>query len=202
MAVDSSGHTFWKRATGSEGATTTWTSIFDASEICMWLILAYRGCDTGASVINAQGTPEDSASGTAKDGPTLTPTVNDCAIVTFFTADPGVDPLTFTPDASINYRAGGSVAPIDSQDGVTNIVIGIDRILSGGSGTPITLGGDLGAADGACEFSYALAPAAVAAPGPTDLAPSAARRFLHRPDRSNQCGRIYSVRSSTLVHHR
>lgn len=108
IGTDSSLSVFWRRATGSEGASETWTTIFNSSEVGQALCIAYSGCATS-------GDPFDDTSATTA-GPTtnwdiasVTSTDSNRLIVGIFGCDPG-GTYTFSADGTDTLRTESSDA--------------------------------------------------------------------------------------------
>ncbi len=144
---------FWKRATGSEGGSEAWTSIFDASETGVASVMVYRGCVTSGNPIEAFAVGTSSF-GTAKDISTTSLT-NAAMIVCVF----GVDLTfsnTFTWGAGIDERLDSDTTPAGINSSTFEQLKVGDRILA--TAGAAAMGGDLANGANAQEFVCALTP--------------------------------------------
>ena len=151
--TDESAGVFWRRATGSEPASETWTNIFDASESSLWIVLTYEGCITSGSPIDVSAN-DTSGFGSSKSIGATTVT-NRCMALGMFGIDPGGTILaTYT---------GGSTKRIDSdttpsgQDGTLNyMTIGEKIVAPAGA---YTIDCTLDTSETASEVTLSLKPA-------------------------------------------
>jgi len=155
---DSSSTTFWKRASGSEGATEAWPNIFAASEVGKAIIVVYRGCKTSGSPFNTSATDQSpSSEGQPKAVGPATTTVNNCIAVVIFASDPGSSTTrSFTFDVGLDSRVNLGTTPNGSGNANGYIFIA-DKVIATAGGTG-SLGGSLDASDTSAEFLYALEP--------------------------------------------
>jgi hypothetical protein len=157
--ADQTSAVFWARVDGTNvlsGETKTWTTIMAANEIGLSAVIAFSGCKTSGSPISAASpAPTPGGSATAQDGPSVTPTVDNCMIVGIRTIDPGASTRTFTWDAPFTMRLGFSTTP----SGVSGTTAGI-YIASylQGTAAAISPAGDFDAVETATRFTYALEP--------------------------------------------
>lgn len=83
----------------SEGASWTFTDLFTGTEQCIASALAYSGVDNATPLDVAHVTADLGTISTATDTSSITPTNNNCMIVSIFAGDPSVN-YTGTADAS------------------------------------------------------------------------------------------------------
>jgi hypothetical protein len=149
---------FWARVDGvnvQSGSTQSWTNITAITESGISAVIAFSGCKLTGSPINVAGTPIAGGVATTSDGPSITPTVNNCKIVSIRTIDPGASTRTFTWDSPLTMRLGYATTP----SGVNGTTAGI-YIASYLQGTAalISPAGDFDASETASRFTYALEP--------------------------------------------
>jgi hypothetical protein len=147
-AVDQSGSVFWKRATASEPASETWTNIFDATEIGLCVVVAYRGCITTGSPVDVSTASAGNFQIPVTIGPVVT-TVPQCRVVGIITNDPQTVTQFFT------WNDATPRIDLQSPSAAAQIVIGDTTQATPGS---ISLSGFWDAADTICKFLYALKP--------------------------------------------
>lgn len=149
-AVDHGSSVFWKRSTGLEPASEVWTSIFSTTETGLSVVIAYRGCITTGSPVNASTASIGFAMAGHTAGPIITLAANSM-VVGIITFDPPFATSVFAWDAGITERvdmqAAGSIAMITVGDKVNP------------TPSSISLGGTVGPTpDSALRFIYALTP--------------------------------------------
>jgi len=104
VLTDTSTSVFWKRATGSEGASEEWTSIFAATERGAVAVVAYSGCTTSGSPIEDSAQDVSASPTNTPTTPSVTTSGTNRMIVGFFGADM-IGGVTHTPNGSDNERA-------------------------------------------------------------------------------------------------
>jgi hypothetical protein len=148
---------YWARVDGTtivSGSSTPWTNILNSNESGLSAAIAFSGCKTSGSPINASGSIGGGAA-TASDGPSITPTVNNCMIVGIRTIDPGAATRTFTWDAPFTLRLGYSTTPSGVNGTTAGIYIGTNLQTTAAAISPA---GDFDATEASSRFSIALSP--------------------------------------------
>jgi hypothetical protein len=149
---------YWARVDGttvvSGSSTPPWTNILNSNESGMSAAIAFSGCTTSGSPINVSGSIGGGAA-TASDGPSITPTVNNCMIVGIRTIDPGAATRTFTWDAPFTLRLGYSTTPSGVNGTTAGIYIGTNLQTTAAAISPA---GDFDATEASSRFSLALSP--------------------------------------------
>jgi hypothetical protein len=153
--VDASFNTtavFWRRATGSEGASEAWTNIISASNNAIAAIVVYRGCELTGDPQDATMVPETSGFGTAKDI-SITTATNGAMVVAAFGVDSDGSALTFAWDAGIDERLDSGTTPSGRASTGEQLHIG-DRVVSVAG--VAAMGGDLSSGTSGAEIAIAL----------------------------------------------
>lgn len=146
--IDNSGSVFWKRATAAEPASETWTNIFDATEVGLVVVVAYRGCIESGSPVDVSTAVEGSLNANQTIGPVVT-TAEQCRMVGILTNDPTLASQTFT------WNDATPRIDLQSPSAAAQIVVGDTVKATPGS---ISVSGVWNAADSVCKFLYALKP--------------------------------------------
>jgi hypothetical protein len=153
--TDSSSSAFWKRATGSEGASETWTDIFSSnSSGGRAILMVYSGCVT-------TGSPFDDvvfeASGTSYSNPSIgiTTTVPNVRLLAMFGCDPGADPYTFTWTSPATERIDSDTTPT-GQNALLSYITAADREAA--TADTYSMGGTSSNNDVWNRFIFALKP--------------------------------------------
>lgn len=97
--TDCTGAVYWKIA-NNEGSSWTMTSLFDASEIARFFVIAYSGTHDTTPINQSSSRYQDSSSSDVS-ATSITPNVDGCMIVHLVGVDPsGATPYDITPDTS------------------------------------------------------------------------------------------------------
>lgn len=147
---------FWKRVDGTEDSET-WTTMFASTETGRCIILSYRGCIT-------TGTPFDTlatnvgGTGTAHDTTSITTTVVNTMLVSFFTCDPanaGVSTFAWDAGQDITERIDSDTAVVGNNGVLAAIYVAEKPKAAAGA---VTMGGDSSQSETMLELIYALKP--------------------------------------------
>jgi hypothetical protein len=153
---DSSTSIFWKRATGSEGTSEVWTTIFDAAESGGGLIVVIRGCKTSGDPFDTDDTVESGADSTAQDITGITTSVNNVLLLAIIGIDPPAGGPVFTWDGGITERVDSDTVPSGKFGG--NAAVNIATKVQVSAGATGSLGGDFDTTEPTAKFLYGLLP--------------------------------------------
>jgi hypothetical protein len=143
---------FWRRADGSEGASSTWTNILSTNSAGMITLLVYRGCEQTGDPQSGTAAGETGAFGSAKDV-AMTTTDNYAMVVAVIAADTNT---TFTWDGGITERIDSDTTPSGRNATTSEMQMIGDRIVA--TAGAASLGGDAAGSFQNAELILALKP--------------------------------------------
>jgi hypothetical protein len=100
QGTDTTVSAIYKIASGEGTGTWTLTNFFSGAESGIFGVLVYSGVDTTDPIETATISTLNSASGTVKTWPTITPTRDGCMVVGVMGADPGALDRSAAPSGS------------------------------------------------------------------------------------------------------
>lgn len=154
-AAGTSTSIFWKRSAGGE-TSDTWTTIFAAAELGVYVTFAARGAEVTGDPHDATTVATNSGSTTAKDQAITTVTANAMVIGVFGFQNATASAYTVAQDGSQTEHIGDSTTPDGFVDaGNHQITV---AFLQNDTADSQNIGIDLGTATTSADWAIALKP--------------------------------------------